>query len=292
MKRFKKVYIEITNICNLSCKFCPQTQRSPKFMKSEEFEWILNEVKPYTDHVYLHLKGEPLLHPDLPHLLDLCGHRSLNVNITTNGTLLHKVNQGIIMKQAIRQINISLHSFDANESSTTMEEYLKGILDFTREAVEKTNIIIALRLWNLDQSNATNAERQRNRYLLGLIEEFFRLPYKIEEKITNSRGVKLAERVFLNQDYEFKWPGLEEEGYGNIGSCYGLKDQIGILVDGTVVPCCLDGEGVVNLGNVYEKSFSEIIQGERAGNILEGFSKRELREELCRRCGYRMRFNK
>ena len=292
MKRFKKVYIEITNICNLSCTFCPKTQRSPKFMKSEDFERILDEVKPYTDHVYLHLKGEPLLHPDLPELLDLCGQRSLNANITTNGTLLCKLKEKIIMKPAIRQINISLHSFEANESNSNMEEYLKGILDFTREAVEKTNIIIALRLWNLDQSNSTNTEKQRNRYLLGLIEEFFQLPYKIEEKITNSRGVKLTERVFLNQDYEFKWPGLQEEDHGSRGSCYGLRDQIGILADGTVVPCCLDGEGVVNLGNIHERSFSEIILGERAGNILEGFSKRELREELCRKCGYRMRFNK
>lgn len=292
MKRFKKVYIEITNVCNLSCTFCPKTQRSPKFMRVEDFERILEQVEPFTDHVYLHLKGEPLLHPNLPELLDLCSKRSLNVNITTNGTLLGKVKEKIIMKPAIRQINISLHSFDANESGSTMEEYLKGILDFTKEAMEKTNIIIALRLWNLDQSNSTNAERQRNRYLLSLIEEFFKLTYKIEEKITNSRGVKLTERVFLNQDYEFKWPGLQEEDYGSRGSCYGLRDQIGILADGTVVPCCLDGEGIVNLGNIYQQTFSEIIHGERVENILEGFSKRELREELCRRCGYRSRFNK
>jgi radical SAM protein with 4Fe4S-binding SPASM domain len=261
-------------------------------MKVEEFEKILEEVKPFTEHVYLHLKGEPLLHPNLPQLLDLCEERKLKVNITTNGTLIGKVREKMIMKPAIRQINISLHSFDANEGNKTMEEYLKDILNFTQEAVEKTNIIIALRLWNLDQSNATNAERQRNRELLSIIEEYFKLPYKIEEQITNSRGVKVTDRVFLNQDYEFKWPGLEEEDYGNVGSCYGLKDQIGILADGTVVPCCLDGEGVINLGNIHIQPFAEIIQGERAQNMLEGFSKRQLCEELCRRCGYRSRFNK
>ncbi|WP_139905766.1 radical SAM/SPASM domain-containing protein [Clostridium thermarum] len=291
MKRFKKVYIEITNVCNLACTFCPKTKRKPQFIKIEEFEHILDEAKPFTDHVYLHLKGEPMLHPNLPDLLDLCQERKLKVNITTNGTLIGKIREKIIMKPAIRQINISLHSFDANEGTRSMEEYLKDILDFTKEAVEKTNIIIALRLWNLDQSNITNAERQKNRELLSIIEEYLQLPYKIEEKITDSRGIKLADRVFLNQDYEFKWPGLEEEDYGNEGTCYGLRDQIGILVDGTVVPCCLDGEGAINLGNIHRQPFDEIIKSHRARKMLEGFAKRQLCEELCRRCGYRKRFN-
>lgn len=292
MKRFKRVYIEITNVCNLSCSFCPKTMRKAHSMDIESFKKTLDEVKPYTDYIYLHLKGEPLLHPNLPEFLDLCTEREFKVNITTNGTLLRRIKDKIIMKPSIRQINISLHSFDANENSITMEEYLKEVLDFAKEALEKTNIIIALRLWNLDPSNVSQGERQRNRELLSIIEEYFKLPYKIDEESTRHRGIKIAERLFLNQDIEFKWPALKEKEYGHKGTCHGLKDQIGILADGTVVPCCLDGEGVVSLGNIFEKSFEDIIKGERAQNILEGFAKGELREELCRKCGYRTRFIK
>lgn len=292
MKRFKRVYIEITNVCNLSCSFCPKTMRKPCSMNIDSFKKTLDEVKPYTDYIYLHLKGEPLLHPNLPEFLDLCAERELKVNITTNGTLLGRIKDKIIGKTYIRQINISLHSFEANEHSITMEEYLKDVLDFTKEALEKTDIIIALRLWNLNPSDASNSERQRNRELLSIIEKYYNLPYKIDEVDAKHRGIKISERLYLNQDIEFKWPSLEEKEYGHKGSCHGLKDQIGILADGTVVPCCLDGEGVVNLGNLHEKSFKSIIEGERAQNILEGFSKGELREELCRKCGYRTRFAK
>ncbi|HCW04599.1 MAG TPA: radical SAM protein [Clostridium sp.] len=291
MKRFKRVYIEITNVCNLSCNFCPKTMRKAHSMDVDSFKKILDQVKPYTDYLYLHLKGEPLLHPNLPEFLDLCAEREFKVNITTNGTLLRKMKDKIIKKPSIRQINISLHSFDGNESSITMEEYLKEVLDFAREALEETNIIIGLRLWNLDPSKLTRGERERNRELLSIIEEYFKLAYKIEEN-TDHYGIKIAERLYLNQDIEFKWPSLKEEDYGYKGTCYGLKNQIGILSDGTVVPCCLDGEGVIVLGNVFEKPFKEIIEGQRAENILEGFSKGQLREELCRKCGYRTRFKK
>ncbi|NLZ49186.1 MAG: radical SAM protein [Clostridiales bacterium] len=291
MKRFKRVYIEITNVCNLSCSFCPKTMRKAHTMDIDSFKKILDEVKPYTDYIYLHLKGEPLLHPNLPEFLDLCAEREFKVNITTNGTLLSRIKDKIIRKPSIRQVNISLHSFDANENSITMGEYLKEVLDFVKEALEKTNIIIALRLWNLD-SNASKGERERNRELLSIIEDYFKLPYKIEEENTRNRGIKIAERLYLNQDIEFKWPALEEREYGNKGTCHGLKDQIGILADGTVVPCCLDGEGLINLGNLSEKSFKDIIASERTQNMLEGFFKGELREELCRKCGYRTRFIK
>ena len=57
-----------------------------------------------------------------------------------------------------------------------------------------------------------------------------------------------------------------------------------------MIPCCLDGEGVINLGNVDDTDFGEIITNERSTNIIEGFSRREAVEELCRKCGYRKRF--
>ena len=289
MKRFKKFYIEITNFCNLDCSFCPQTKRQSEFMEIERFRKILDQIKPYTDYIYFHVKGEPLLHPEIDKLLDISYEKGFKVNITTNGTLINRVKDKIIMKAALRQINFSLHSFDGNKDYGNAE-YLSDILSFVKDARDKTDIIISLRLWNLDKDNEVNLENKRNHRILEAIEKEFDLSYKIQEEITPGKGVKIADKIYLNQDHEFQWPDLKEEEDDGIGFCYGLRNQIAVLVDGTVVPCCLDGEGVINLGNINNTPFSEIIESERANNIFEGFSRRYAVEELCRKCGYRKKF--
>ncbi|MFX3635150.1 MAG: radical SAM/SPASM domain-containing protein [Candidatus Pristimantibacillus sp.] len=290
MKKFKKFYIEITSVCNLACTFCPQTKRQANFIKIDAFTNRLDQIKPHTDYIYFHLKGEPLLHPKIDELLDISHERGFKVNITTNGTLLQKNKHKLLTKPAIRQMNFSLHSFDGHEGSTDKEGYIGNVLSFVREALEQTNMIISLRLWNLDTDNVTNAERSRNRELLAAIEKEFNLDYKIDEKVVPGSGVKLADRVYLNQDHEFQWPDLNAPEDDGKGFCHGLRNQAGILVDGTVVPCCLDGEGVINLGNINDTPFSEIVESERANNLVDGFSRREAVEELCRKCGYRQRF--
>ncbi|HGG0415276.1 radical SAM/SPASM domain-containing protein [Clostridium botulinum] len=291
VKRFKKFYIEITNVCNLACDFCPETKRKAQFMSIEIFDKILDQIKPYTDYIYFHVKGEPLLHPDIDKFLDLSYKKGFKVNITTNGTLINKVKDKIIMKKALRQVNFSLHSFDGNEESKNKDKYINDILSFIRDTIENNNIFISLRLWNLDKDNITNLKKKRNAELLQIIEKEFKLPYKIEEKITPGKGIKVYNRIYINQDHEFEWPDLRAEEDDGKGFCYGLRNQVAILVDGTVVPCCLDGEGVINLGNINEIDFSRIIDSERASNILDGFSRREAVEELCRKCGYRKKFS-
>ncbi|EQB3100799.1 radical SAM/SPASM domain-containing protein [Clostridium botulinum] len=291
VKRFKKFYIEITNVCNLACDFCPETRRKPQFMPIEIFDKILDQIKPYTDYIYFHVKGEPLLHPDIDKFLDLSYKKGFKVNITTNGTLINKAKDKIIMKKALRQVNFSLHSFDGNENSKNKDKYINDILSFVRDTIENNNIFISLRLWNLDEDNKTNLKKKRNAELLHIIEKEFKLPYKIEEKITPGKGIKIYNRIYINQDHEFEWPDLKAEEDDGKGFCYGLRNQVAILVDGTVVPCCLDGEGIISLGNINEIDFSKIIDSERANNILDGFSRREAVEELCKKCGYRKKFS-
>lgn len=289
MKTFKKVYVEITSVCNLACSFCPPTSRHANFIKLDAFNNILDQLKPHTSYIYLHVKGEPLLHPRIDELLDASHAKGFKVNITTNGTLIKKNWVKLLGKPALRQMNFSLHSFDGHEGSTNRENYLSTILTFAREAAEH-GVIISFRLWNLHRESATNAEKRRNRETLEMIEKEFHLDYKIEEKVVPGSGVKIADRIYLNQDYEFQWPSLQAPEDDGKGFCHALRTQAAILVDGTVVPCCLDGEGVINLGNINNTPFSEIVEGERANNIFEGFSRREAVEEMCRKCGYRKRF--
>ncbi|MGE8004774.1 radical SAM/SPASM domain-containing protein [Lysinibacillus sp. NPDC093216] len=289
MRTFKKVYIEITSVCNLACSFCPPTARAKGLIKVEQFNKILDEIRPHTKYIYLHVKGEPLLHPRIDQLLDAAHEKGFKVNITTNGTLIKKNREKILGKPALRQINFSLHSFDGHEGSENREKYLGDILDFVR-ASRDYKTIISYRLWNLQKDSVTDIAARRNRETLEILENEYNLDYRIEEKVQPGKGVKIANNIYLNQDHEFKWPSLLEPEDEGKGFCHALRSQAAILVDGTVVPCCLDGEGVINLGNVNEKSFTDIVQGERANNIIDGFSRREAVEELCRKCGYRQKF--
>lgn len=292
MKKYKKVYLEITNVCNLKCTFCPETKRKAEFMSEATFKQILDQIKPFTDYLYLHVKGEPLLHPQLGVFLDISAEKGFKVNITTNGTLIDKIADTLLAKPAVRQINFSLHSFDGNQQELSRDSYIDSILDFSHRAMLESNLILSLRLWNLDEALLTEDQRKRNLEIIHKIEKHFQLSYKIQGNLSEAKALKLEKHIYLNQDYEFQWPDLEAEEDFSKGSCYGLRNQVAILVDGTVVPCCLDGEGIINLGNIHQESFSDIINGERAENMRLGFCNHTVVEELCRKCGYRKRFSK
>lgn len=292
MKKYKHVYIEITNACNLTCSFCPQNSRKIEFMSENSYIKILEEVKDYTDYIHFHIMGEPLLHPNLELYLNLANKAGLKVNITTNGTLLLNKSSILLEAPALRQINFSLHSYKESSHIISNIDYFNNLLSFCDRAMKNNNPIVCLRLWNLkqDDNGKVLLETKENKEVLNLIEKHFSLTYKIEEEIHKGNGIKLAEKIFLSQSYRFQWPDINLEDIGSTGYCRGLKDHFGILVDGTVVPCCLDSEGSVNLGNIHKNSLEEILNTERSTNISVGFSQRKLVEPLCRKCGFRRRF--
>lgn len=290
MKRFKKVYIEISNQCNLSCSFCPKTRRKLGRMNLEQFEYVLGQVKPYTNYIYLHLMGEPTAHPDLEQFLELAQMYQLTVNLTTNGTLLQRVKDMLLQEGCMRQINISLHSFEANENGNTLERYVEDIVDFVKEASNK-GIICSLRLWNMD-NEALKGSNQLNGHILNLIKNGFELKESLGDALAIKPSFKIADKVYLNMAEKFEWPDLSREVISKEAFCYGLRDQMGVLVDGTVVPCCLDSEGSIPLGNIFETSLAQILDSPRAKALYEGFSNRQAVEALCQRCGYVTRYNK
>ena len=291
MKKFKKVYIEITNICNLSCNFCPKTKRKLKFMDKESFSYIIKEVKPFTDHIYFHLMGEPLLNKNIEFFLEESYKEGLKVNLSTNGTLLNKVSDKLINAKALRQINISLHSFEANKKTVELEEYINNVTDFIKKARINSDIICAIRLWNMDNEDLKGANGLNND-ILKMLEENLNLDFSLGEKLQESKRVKLKDKVYLNMAEKFEWPDIQIQSLSDNVFCYGLRNQLGILVDGTVVPCCLDSEGNINLGNVFNNSLNDILNGERATNIYNGFSRRQAVEDLCKKCGYATRFKR
>ena len=274
---FKKIYIEITNICNLKCKFCPETKRAKQIMDIKNFEEIIKKTHQYTKLVCLHVKGEPLLHNKLEEILKILEKYNLQANITTNGTLLKDKLEIIKNSKAVRQINISLHSATQNEN-IDKDEYLKDIL----ESVEQLeNIIISYRLWNLQNLN----ENDINIKIIEELEKHYNIK-NIREHLKANEFLKIGEKIFINQDIEFTWPDINAENIIETGRCLALKEQVAILVDGTVVPCCLDNNGDISLGNIYEQALEEILNNSKSLTIKNNFEKNIITCKLCKTCGF------
>jgi len=284
MAGLKKAYLEITNLCNLNCSFCPGTRRPGGFLSPENFRVLAQKLRPHVRYLYLHLMGEPLLHPRLDRLLDIAGELDFRVIITTNGTLLPRQVQLLADSPAVHKVSISLHSFEGNESRTLdLSHYLDDCISCA-QTLSAAGKLCALRLWNLDGETTVGANRE-NDTILRTLKQAFPTPWK-----DNPRGSALAPGVYLEWGEKFDWPDLSAaEGSGGM-FCYGLRDQVGVLWDGTVVPCCLDHEGDIPLGNLYEQTLEEILDSPRAKALYDGFSRRTAVEELCRKCGYARRF--
>lgn len=276
--RFKKIYIEITNTCNLSCSFCIQNKRIPRQLSLEEFSRILTQIKPYTSYVYLHVLGEPLSHPLLEEFLSLCEAKGMQVNMTTNGTLLH-AKEGMLLSSRLRQINVSLHSFPDHRQ----KEYLTQAVSVCRQLAAKKTYV-SYRLWCMKDGEVNEETR-------AMVKELENL-YGITIPQVKKGTIRLSDYTFLHFEEVFTWPALSHAIVGEKGTCLGMKQMCAILSDGSVVPCCLDSAGDMKLGNIFETSFQEIIEGERAKRILEGFSTHHVEEELCQKCSYRLRFTR
>lgn len=277
--RFRKVYLEISNICNLKCQFCPGTKRTPHALTEPEFSDLLHKLRPYTDFLYFHLMGEPLCHPNLSQFLHLAGEMGFKVILTTNGTLLAQKKDILLSSPALHKLNISLHAFEANDIQVPFTQYLDECFEFGKAAEGKK--IISYRLWNQGGADTQNQQ------ILDRMKQHFSDPW-----VTQRNGERIGFNVYLEYGEKFDWPDLSaQEGSSNV-FCYGLRDQLGVLCDGTVVPCCLDHDGDLALGNLFQQTLDEILQSPRAQAIYQGFSNRQAVEPLCRRCGYARRFTR
>ncbi len=245
-------------------------------MSPEEFSSAAKALVGHTKFLYFHLMGEPLLHPELPRLLEIAREKGFRVIITTNGTLLSELGSALLTAEALHRVNISLQSFEGS-GGVDMQGYISSVSSFAKSASER-GIICSLRLWNDGGENSRNAE------IVSRLEEHFPTPWE-----DCTKNIRLAPRVFLEHGDKFDWPDLAAEER-EVHFCYGLRDQIGILCDGTVVPCCLDHDGSIPLGNIHAESLADILQSPRARAIYDGFSGHKATEELCRRCGYASRF--
>jgi len=273
---YSRVYVEITNLCNRSCSFCPGTLRPGRQMSLEEFRTVAEKLRGVTKYLYYHLMGEPLTHPKLPDMIRCASGLGFKSAITTNGTLLPQRGQALL-DAGVYKVNISVHSFEEG----TLEDYvnyIRGCMDFA-DTASRAGVIVVLRLWNKGYDEGRNIDTQ------AMLRERFPQPWKEEP-----RAIRIQDRLYLEFGERFDWPDMEAEDLGQQVFCYGLRDHFGILCDGRIVPCCLDREGAITLGNIFTDDVQEALQSPRAKAIVEGFSQRKAPEELCRKCGYARRF--
>lgn len=275
---YSKTYVEITNICNMSCSFCHGHKRAPRRMSTEEFSFILSALTDKTKYIYYHLMGEPLTHPQLHEFIKMAGERGFKSVVTTNGTLLKKRGEELL-SAGVYKVNLSVHSFEGGNDAAHLR-YIHELAEFAEKAAQKGTIVV-FRMWN------NGFDAGRNETTFNLLKELIQ-----GEWAENTRGIRIRDKIHIEWGERFEWPDSEAEIKGDRFFCYGLKDHFGILSDGTVVPCCLDSDGIINLGNVFTESLDTILNSDRAKAIADGFAKGETSEDLCKRCGYAQRFIK
>jgi radical SAM protein with 4Fe4S-binding SPASM domain len=288
-KRFQRIFIEIGNICNLQCTFCPVVDRPKHQMMPLQLNDILGSIKEYTEQVCFHVMGEPLAHPHFNEFITIASSIKVPVEITTNGTLLNASAEEGLLNPIVRQVNFSIQSFMDNFPGISTKTYLQKIFAFTKRAlVQRPDQYINFRLWNLD-GNAT--EDAINHEIIQSIEAEFATTINTRVNTRLIKSKKILQRLYLHYDSRFVWPKLDTGVARSKGTCYGTRSHIAILAEGTVVPCCLDKEANIPLGNVFTQDFTSIVQNPRLRAMKEGFEKNELVEKLCQTCQYASRFD-
>lgn len=263
--KFKKIYVEITNSCNLDCDFCIKNKRKREFISIEKFNCLLNKIADYTDYLYFHILGEPLIHPKINELIDIAS-KKFKINITTNGYLIDRIKNN----KNIRQINISLHAY-SDKYNISLDKYLDNVFNSVDELIQN-GTYVSLRMW---------VKNKYNKQIINYINRKYKID--INENIDN---ITIKDKLYINNFHEFIWPDLDNKYYNESGMCYGLSDHIGILVDGTVIPCCLDTQGIIHLGNIYTDNLDDILKQQRVKNMIEGFKNHKKCEELCKHCKF------
>ena len=271
-----RVYVEITNECNLRCSFCRGHARAPRRMTQQEFSFVLERLSGRARYLYYHLMGEPLSHPDLPLFLRMAAEHGFLSVLTTNGTLLSARGE-TLLAAPLHKVSVSLHSLEDRPTSLR-RGYLEEVAAFA-EAAAARGVITVFRLWNLGCDGGLNEEVLS--FLRGRLDG---------DWAKNTRGFRIRDKIHVEYGERFAWPDMSAPDGGATVFCHALSDHVGVLSDGSVVPCCLDGDGFLTLGNIFESSLEEILASSRAKAMKEGFASRCASEPLCRRCGYARRF--
>lgn len=273
MDSMKRVYIEITNICNLRCAFCDPGKRPARIMSVEEFRHVLEEVRPLTKYIYLHVQGEPTLHPCFEEILSVCDEYDMKIQLVTNGTNLRTE---YLSHPSVRRISVSLQSTDYQNNFNA-----EACLNVLEEMISCLGAqqYLEIRFWTNDLGNnarlCMDLLRQKHTFL----------------PTARNNSWQIAPNTFVSFADTFEWPSAVRTEGTDKGTCLGGIQQIAVLSDGTVVPCCLDKDGEISLGSIFKTPLKKILASDRYLDLVQNFRNGTVRELLCQKCTFRRRFS-
>lgn len=272
-------------------------------MSVDEFELVTDRIRDRVSFVYFHLMGEPMLHPLLPQFIRIARDKGFKTVLTSNGTLLDRAMD--LLDSLPHKVQLSLHSHEGNARGGSLQDYADRVMRFaTRAAAQGTCVV--LRLWNQGGKSAENDE------IVQILEQYVPRPWR-----ERPDGFRMCDNLYLEFDRKFQWPNeenidleisnhrlidisrnreidksndreIEKSNDREIEKkqffCKALLKQIGVLADGTLVPCCLDHNGDVALGNLFQQSLDEILDSPRAKALVKGFEHHTAVEPLCQNC--------
>lgn len=267
----KRVYLEITNSCNLNCHFCTNAKGN-RFLTINEIKNYLDQIKPYCNYVYLHVLGEPLLHPNFNEILDYLDSKQMNLQLVTNGTLLNKY-PNILNHTCLRKLSISIHSINNIQVNDLYFETINRLIETDKQT--------KLELRFYDKSNLN---KQLNDYLSYLKNRY---GFSITEKINS---YKLKDNTYVYFEEFFKWPNINDPCISYTGTCHGAIDMIAITSNSDVTICCLDPNAYNYIGNLKKNTLQDILNCDKYLSYINDFKKNKITSELCSKCSYRLRF--
>jgi len=260
----KRIYLELTNTCNLACPFCLKTQRSTAELPLNLVEKIMRQSQNLCDYLYLHVQGEPLLYPRIAEVLALADKYQRQIQLVTNGTLLKEKQELLLKTKALRKIAISLQGLFLAENLT---DKLTDLAEFL-QAAKATKVIVELRFWGNNPAITTYL-KERYSY-----------------SVTQGSKRQVDDRLFINYQKQFDWPSLNPAVQRQNTYCIGPSLMLCVLSNGTITPCCLDVEGRLSLGNIQNSSLSEALINPRYLSLIRGFQDNKVLELLCQHCNY------
>ncbi|MEM1308274.1 MAG: radical SAM/SPASM domain-containing protein [Cyanobacteria bacterium P01_D01_bin.71] len=322
MTQLDRLHIEVTNVCNFKCEFCPDAIMSRRrgHMKFEVLEGLLKAIAEdnLARIITFHLMGEPFIYPHIFAGIQGAVERSLKLHLTTNGSTFHLFPKHIeqLVQSRVPKVTISLqtpdpHTFQLRGAPPRLqsEAYFDGIVQYVQANLRSPDSPTRIHVKFLDTTPnpflvphkpmsvvAGKANMMAEltawakRFLEGIVEDDIHWP-SIHRTIRRFRPgqwqlIPLHPKLTLETFPLDSWGNVESDTVvpARWGYCNGASQQAGVLYDGTVVPCCKDFEGQIPLGNVTEKPLKAILAGSPACQLRQDFNRLRIKNPICQRC--------
>lgn len=255
------LWIEPTNACNLKCIMCPNSfsmQKTKKtgFMDMGLYKKIIDEARGFVAYIVLCISGEPLLHKDLPQMIDYAKKAGIKTTLSTNASLLAPPMSEKILKAGLDAIYFSFDGCSAEvyekvRVGSDFNKTLSNIVEFLKIKKElKCKTTAELQILIMDQDGRKNYEKN----IAAFKERFRGLPLDLmQTRQPSTWGSNLS----TTATYEFKKLGSD------YFPCSYLWCSMHILCDGTAIACTSDFFAENALGKFPEQSLKEIWNGDR-----------------------------